>query len=159
MRIHHQTTQALHSDWKGLSDVEAERRLREFGRNRVEKIQRTALAIRFLRNFTHFFALILWLAAGLAFLAEFHAPGEGMSTLGGAIVAVIVINGAFSFFQEYRAEKAFAALQLLLPRLANVIRGGQLQLNFCVVAKGARFSLPPGSAIACSGLALALKRL
>lgn len=131
MRIHHQTTQevleSLHSDWQGLTDAEAGRRQREFGLNRVEKIQRTALAIRFLKNFTHFFALILWLAAGLAFLAEHYSPGEGMSTLGGAIVGVIIINGAFSFFQEYRAEKAFAALQQLLPRLTNVMRGGQLQ--------------------------------
>jgi P-type E1-E2 ATPase len=32
-----------------------------------------------------------------------------------AIVAVIVINGAFSFWQEYRAEETMAALQSLLP--------------------------------------------
>lgn len=123
MRIHHQTTQevleSLHSNWRGLTAPEAQRRLREFGVNGVEKIQRTVFAIRFLKNFTHFFALILWLAAGLAFLAEYYSPGEGMSTLGGAIIGVIVINGAFSFFQEYRAEKAFAALQQLLPLRRN----------------------------------------
>ena len=38
-----------------------------------------------------------------------------MGTLGAAIVAVIAINGAFSFWQEYRAEETMAALQRLLP--------------------------------------------
>lgn len=152
MKLHFQTTQEvlerLHSDWEGLSDEEAQRRLREFGPNRVERIQRTALAIRFLRNFSNFFALILWLAAGLAFLADYYSPGEGMSTLGGAIIGVIVINGAFSFFQEYRAERAFAALQQLLPRLVNVIRRGQLRrLDVEQLVPGDVLNLSEGDAV------------
>ena len=38
-----------------------------------------------------------------------------MATLAAAIVGVIVINGLFSFWQEYRAEETMAALQRLLP--------------------------------------------
>ncbi len=49
-------------------------------------------------------------------------PGQGMATLGFAIVGVIVINGVFSFWQEYRAEQALAALQSLLPH--QVVRCG-----------------------------------
>jgi P-type E1-E2 ATPase len=38
-----------------------------------------------------------------------------MQFLGGAIVAVIVINAVFSFWQEYRAERELEALARLLP--------------------------------------------
>jgi magnesium-transporting ATPase (P-type) len=50
----------------------------------------------------------------LAYLAAYLQPGEGMETLAHAIVAVI-INALFSFFQEYKAERASAALHRLLP--------------------------------------------
>jgi len=83
--------------------------------------------VRFLLEFTNFFALILWVAAGLAWFAETRNPGEGMAQLGVAILAVILINGVFSFWQEYRAEQAIAALRKLLPQQVKVRRDGQLQ--------------------------------
>lgn len=62
----------------------------------------------------HFFALLLWIAGGLAFVA-------GMPQLGVAIFIVVVINGLFTFAQEYRAER----LRDLLPRKATVVRDGR----------------------------------
>ena len=58
---------------------------------------------------------MLWVAGGLAILA-------GMPQLGFAIFVVIVVNGLFAFFQEYRAEKAGERLRDLLPRRVTVIR-------------------------------------
>ena len=49
-----------------------------------------------------------------------------MGTLGFAIIGVIVINGAFSFWQERKAEQAIDALQELLPRTTRVRRGGDV---------------------------------
>jgi calcium-translocating P-type ATPase len=109
---------------EGLGQAEARRRLEEFGPNRIERAEGPPLLSRCLGNFTHFFALILWLAAGLAFLAELYDPGSGMGVLGLTIVGVIALNGAFSFWQEYRAEKALAALGRLLPRQVKAWRGG-----------------------------------
>jgi magnesium-transporting ATPase (P-type) len=80
--------------------------------------------MRFLQEFTHFFALILWVAAALAFLAEWQDPGGGMALLGFAILGVIVVNALFSFGQEYRAERAMAALQQQLPHEVQVLRDG-----------------------------------
>ncbi|MEK7737111.1 MAG: HAD-IC family P-type ATPase, partial [Pseudomonadota bacterium] len=118
---------SLKASENGLSSVEADRRLREFGHNRIEEVKGRPLWIRFLSEFTHFFALILWIAAGLALFAETQSSGEGMWQLGAAIVAVILVNGIFSFWQEYRAERAIAALRRLLPQLVKVMRDGQLQ--------------------------------
>ena len=112
----------LRSRAAGLSPDEAASRRREFGPNRIERLRSTPVAARFLRQFTHFFAALLWLAAILALVADRFMPGQGMATLAIAIVAVIVINGAFSFWQEYRAEETMAALQRLLPHQARVLR-------------------------------------
>jgi magnesium-transporting ATPase (P-type) len=66
----------------------------------------------------HFFAILLWMAGGLAFVAR-------MPALGVAIFVVVVINGLFAFAQEYRAERAAERLRDLLPRRATVLRDGR----------------------------------
>ena len=128
MKVHQltadQALKSLASRASGLEHTEARRRLAEFGPNRMEEIRGAPLALRFAGEFVHFFALILWVAAGLAFYAEAHEPGQGMGTMGVAIVGVIVVNGLFSFFQEYRAERALAALRKLLPREVKALRDG-----------------------------------
>lgn len=132
MKIQHLSIEeafsSLQSRAGGLSSAEAVRRLCEYGPNRVEKAERQPLATRFFREFSHFFALILWIAAAMAFFAEIYDPGQGMATLGVAIVGVIIINGVFSFWQEYRAERAIEALQNLLPQLVKVVRDGDTRL-------------------------------
>jgi len=101
--------QLLGSRSGGLSEAEARHRLQEFGPNRVEAAPREPLWLTLAREFTHFFALILWLAAALALVAERFDPGQGMLELALAIVGVIVVNGVFSFWQAWRAEAALAA--------------------------------------------------
>lgn len=109
----------------GLSGEEAEKRLQEFGPNEISPSHKISLVRRLVRQFTHFLAILLWIAAGLAYLASSLQPGEGMDALALAIVAVIVINALFSFFQEYRAEQASEALRRLLPDRVTVLRSGE----------------------------------
>ncbi len=115
---------SLNSGPQGLSAAEARRRLREFGPNHVEEMRHEHPLLRFLRGLTHFLALILWVAAALAFFAEWSAPGVGMAKVGYAIVVVILVSAVFSFWQEYRAEQTLAALRQLLPQRAVVVRDG-----------------------------------
>jgi sodium/potassium-transporting ATPase subunit alpha len=117
--------ESLRTSRAGLSPAEAQQRLVREGPNRLEATPRPSLAGQFARQFTHFLALLLWIAAALCFVAEAMKPGEGMATLGWAILGVIVINAIFSFIQEYRAERAIHALHRLLPANAWVIRGDQ----------------------------------
>ena len=130
MRIHSLTVEqaltSLNSSAGGLSASEAARRLAEFGPNHLEEVEREHLLLRLAREFTHFFAIILWIGAALAFFAEHFDPGQGMARLGVAIIGVIIINGVFSFWQEYKAERAVAALRQLLPQKATALRAGEI---------------------------------
>ncbi len=118
---------SLHSRREGLTAAQAGHRLAEFGPNRVEELAREPAWLKFIRQFTHFFALLLWLAAALSFTAEWFQPGQGMGRLALAIMAVILVNGIFSFWQEYRAGQAIAALCRLLPREVRVLRDGVIR--------------------------------
>jgi calcium-translocating P-type ATPase len=114
---------SLHSEASGLEPAEALRRLAQFGPNQVERIRKNSQFRKLAKEFVHFFALILWIAAGLAFYAGYRDPAGGMARIGWAIVLVILINGVFSFWQEARAERAIEALERLLPDRVKVLRG------------------------------------
>jgi magnesium-transporting ATPase (P-type) len=101
----------------GLSEQDAASRRRNYGSNLPPRSRRVPLWRRFVTQLVHFFAVMLWIAGGLAILA-------GMPQLGFAIFVVILVNGVFAFSQEYRAEKAAERLHDLLPRRATVIREG-----------------------------------
>ncbi len=135
---------ALASSSAGLGSTEATRRAVEFGPNRIEPARKTRWPLLLATHFTHFFALVLWLAAGLAFLAELFDPDQGMAVLGAAILAVILINGTFSFAQERRASNALEALQGLLPADVSASRDGEL-------ARIPAAALVPGDVILLSG--------
>jgi sodium/potassium-transporting ATPase subunit alpha len=117
--------QTLVTSKDGLAPDEAARRLVEFGFNEISKLKKKPLVFRFFAQLTHFLAILLWLAAGLSFFSEYLNPGEGMLTLGLAIIAVIFINALFTFVQEYRAEKALEEMKKLLPFFVKVVRGGR----------------------------------
>jgi sodium/potassium-transporting ATPase subunit alpha len=119
---------SVRSSFAGLSPAEAERRLREFGSNRIERVRREPALLRLLREFVRFFSVILWCAAGLAFLAEWFDPGHGMARIGYAVIIVTLVSGLFSFWQEHRIEKTLSALRQLLPQQVNVIRDSALTL-------------------------------
>jgi len=108
---------ALETSVGKLSNEAARLRLTRYGPNRLPEPTGPSLFSKLIRQFSHFLAILLWIAAGLAFLAHFLKPGEGMAALGCAIVAVVVINAIFSFAQEYKADMSFAAI--VLTQVAN----------------------------------------
>lgn len=108
----------LETSKRGLSTEEAEKRLEKYGANQIEEIKKTPIIYEFLANLYQLLALLLWAASILAFIS-------GTPQLGLAIIAVIIINAIFSFWQEYQAEKAIEALKRILPTTAKVIRDGK----------------------------------
>jgi sodium/potassium-transporting ATPase subunit alpha len=117
---------SVHSTPHGLSSDEATRRLHEYGPNRMEPVAAVPVLLRLFKEFFHFFAVILWVATALAFIGEWNQPGQGMAKIGYAIIAVIVVSGLFSFWQEHRVERTLAALRKLLPQEVDVMRDGKV---------------------------------
>ncbi|MBI5681953.1 MAG: HAD-IC family P-type ATPase [Deltaproteobacteria bacterium] len=99
----------------GLTSEDILKRLKTVGSNDIKRIKKSELFYDFLQNLTNLFAILLWSGGVMAFIA-------GMPELGWAIFLVIIINAVFSFWQEYKAEKAVEALQRLLPQRVNVLR-------------------------------------
>ena len=113
-----QLFEALQSRPEGLSSTEAQARLLAFGPNKLREVKGKPLILRFLSNFTHLMAIMLWVAGAGAFIAK-------MPELGIAVWMVNIINGSFSFFQEFQAEKATEALKKILPASSRVMRDGE----------------------------------
>ncbi len=99
----------------GLTHADAKERLAHAGPNELPSAPSPAAWRSLAAQMFHFFALMLWVAGVLAFVAE-------MPQLGVAIFVVVIVNGVFAFVQETRAEHAAERLRDLLPRRATVVR-------------------------------------
>ncbi|MBM4401019.1 MAG: HAD-IC family P-type ATPase, partial [Crenarchaeota archaeon] len=107
----------LRADQNGLSREEAERRLKEFGYNELKEKKRVTPLQIFLGQFKDIFVIMLLVATAISFLI-----GE---TVDAATIAVIVLlNSVVGFVQEYRSEKAMAAMKKLTAPKAHVVRDG-----------------------------------
>jgi len=115
-----QVFELLGTSISGLTTEEAKQRLEQYGPNEIREIKGRPLIFKFLENFYHLFAIMLWVAGGLAFVGK-------LPELGWAIFAVIFINAFFSFWQEFKAEKATEALKRMIPHKAKVIRDDKTQ--------------------------------
>lgn len=117
-----QNTQAVYEQMKtspnGLTQQEVQARQEKVGHNVLQKAKGEPLWHKFLINFTSTMACLLWVAGIIAFCAK-------LSELGTAIWLVNIINGCFSFWQEYQADKATEALNNMMPSYSRVIRNGQ----------------------------------
>jgi Ca2+-transporting ATPase len=136
-----QVYKSLTTSVQGLSASEADLRLHQFGPNQLPEPAHRPLWLRFTDQLTHFMALLLWVAGILAFIT--HTPA-----LGWAIWSVIWINAIFSFWQEFRAEQALAALKNVLPNQVRVYRQGDLvQIPAAELVRGDVMQLEEGDRI------------
>jgi len=107
----------LGSSQKGLTNEEAEKRLAEYGPNALEEKKKRTVFAMFLDQFKDFMIIVLIAAAVISGLL-----GDAADTI--AIVVIVVLNAVIGFVQEYRAEKALAALKKMSAPSATVVRGG-----------------------------------
>ncbi len=108
----------------GLAGSEADTRLRTFGRNELTVRQDVPEFIKFLRQFKNFFALLLIVGGVLASLAEHLDPDQGNIYIAIALIAVVVLNAAFTYFQERQSEQIMESFKKMLPTMVSVVRDG-----------------------------------
>jgi len=118
----------LRSSIKGLTTVEAEKRLQQYGKNRLEVKQRHMILLKFLAQFTNFFAILLLVGAGIAFFAHGVAPTDGYNYIGWALIGVTFFNALFTFLQQYKSERIMTTFTKMLPAQAEVLRDGKRQM-------------------------------
>ncbi len=129
----------------GLTSAEAASLLARHGPNTLPPPERPRPWRQLVAQFTHFFALLLWVAAALALVA-------GMPPLAIAIAAVVLVNGIFAWIQERGAERAAERLADLLPRRALVRRDGRpLEIDSVDLVPGDLVLLRSGDAVSADG--------
>lgn len=112
--------QQLDSDrLTGLTADEALRRQQLHGPNELSEVKRRGPLRILLDQFADFMILVLLAAALLAGLI-----GDWHDTL--VITIIVLLNALLGFVQEYRAERAMAALRRLAAPQARVQRAGRL---------------------------------
>ncbi len=111
---------ALQSSERGLTLEQVAKRLQQFGTNELQEQTRRSPWRILWEQFTQTMVLILIAAAVVSFLL-----GKETETI--AIAAIVVLFALLGFLQEFRAERAMAALRKLAVPSVRVRREGVLQ--------------------------------
>ncbi|MDI1305508.1 MAG: HAD-IC family P-type ATPase, partial [bacterium] len=110
--------ESLNTSSKGLSTIEAEKRLKIAGSNILDRQTRESAFKILLRQFLNPLIYVLLAATILAI-------AMGKITDGIVVFSVIIINAIIGFIQEYQAGKTIQGLLQLMPEKATVMRDGK----------------------------------
>jgi len=109
---------ALETSQNGIASADAESRRSLYGPNLLSEQKTTPIWKRWIVQFAHPQAFLL-LGVGAAMFLQRDA------VLGFVIWTLVLVNSAFSFWREYRAEQAIEKLRQVLPSYARAIRDGE----------------------------------
>jgi len=129
----------------GLTEQEAARRLAESGPNELAERGVRSPASILLDQFASVMVGVLLAAAAVSL-----AIGEIRDS--GVILAIVVLNALLGFRQEYRAEKAMAALKKLAVPTVRAIRGGRVvEVSARLLVPGDIFLIEAGNRVPADG--------
>ena len=113
-----------HSSLDGLSTQEAEKRLEQYGKNKLKEGKKTPLWKRFLDELADPMIIILIVAAVISGITAAY-EGESFADVI-IIMIVVIINAVLGVVQESKAEAAIAALQEIAAATSKVMRDGKI---------------------------------
>eukprot|EP00092_Neocalanus_flemingeri_P107949 GFUD01138573.1.p1 GENE.GFUD01138573.1~~GFUD01138573.1.p1 ORF type:complete len:1018 (+),score=307.35 GFUD01138573.1:120-3173(+) len=122
----------LETDYEaGLTKSEAADRLENFGPNSLTPPSKTPEWLKFCKTMFTGFAMLLWIAAILCFMAYGidAAKGDPSSDnlyVGGALTFVVVVSGIFTYYQENKSTKIMESFAKMIPPHARVLREGNV---------------------------------
>jgi Ca2+-transporting ATPase len=126
---------------RGLSEAEAAQRLARHGSNALQEKPPKSPWRMLAAQFTDFMILVLIAAAVVSGLV-----GDVKDTL--TIAVIVLLNALIGFVQEYRAERAMAALKHMTESSARVLRdGAQLEIPASGVVPGDIVLLEAGNLV------------
>ncbi|MCI8559287.1 MAG: cation-translocating P-type ATPase [Lachnospiraceae bacterium] len=132
MNSHSQTIEELQKQLKttpeGLSSIEAQNRLKEYGENRLKEAGKKSLLVKFLEQFKDVMVLILLAAAAVSFFAALSEHDSSAFFEPLLILLIVVLNAIMGVIQENKAERSLEALMRMAAPHARVIRDGQEQV-------------------------------
>eukprot|EP01129_Flabellula_baltica_P001519 TRINITY_DN1145_c0_g1_i2.p1 TRINITY_DN1145_c0_g1~~TRINITY_DN1145_c0_g1_i2.p1 ORF type:complete len:1090 (+),score=302.41 TRINITY_DN1145_c0_g1_i2:16-3285(+) len=107
---------------RGLSQDERASRLEEYGPNMLSPPKQTPEIIKFIKELTGFFSLLLWAGAILSFVGYIIDPQKDQSNLyiGIVLTVVVLFTGIFSYFQNKKSSDVMAKFKDFLPENALV---------------------------------------
>ena len=105
---------------RGLTSIDAARRLEHFGPNRPKRVRRPPYLRLVLNQFLDPLVALLVAAAAVSF-----AIGDTIEAA--AIAAVLLVNAVLGFWQEAVAERAILALSEAFTHSAAVVRDGAIR--------------------------------
>ncbi|WP_288067922.1 cation-transporting P-type ATPase [Methanolobus sp.] len=116
----------LNTTTGGLSTEEANHRIELCGKNVFEETGKQSILVRYFKQYKNFFSLLLLFGSILSFIAEWLDPGQGNIFIAIALLGVVILNGTFTFVQEYQAERIMASFKNLIPPKTKVLRDGEI---------------------------------
>jgi Ca2+-transporting ATPase len=112
--------------YEGLTTAEAQRRLREYGRNALPETPPRPLWRRFLRQFQSPLIYILLFALGVDLVIFAIEGGQGTPAESLAIGLILLLNAGLGVYQESKSEAALAHLKAMSAPRVWVRRDGRL---------------------------------
>nr|NGX33311.1 Calcium-transporting ATPase [Candidatus Anoxychlamydiales bacterium] len=103
---------------KGLSEIEAEKRLKLYGENTLKEKEESKLKI-FFRQFNNILIYVLFLASLISVISHKYVDFF-------VIIALIFINSIIGFIQEIKAIISIKALKKMTESKTKVIRDGKI---------------------------------
>jgi len=116
----------LNTTLKGLTDIDASNRLKEYGENKIVEAKKTTKFRRFLNQFNDIMIIVLIVVMILTFIYASIYSNDYTDTI--VIFIVVIINAVVGFLQEEKAEVTLEGLKKYEEDDCIVKRNGELMV-------------------------------